>query len=99
MSGCEESSHYPHVSTEEAIEFGSSWKQAPLSASVINPVMDPLRYNPNSKALFGQEMPLIEKNSTNDNTMMEVDFLDTLGSDLTVPAQFNWVCYDNFNSY
>jgi len=79
----------------DALSFAPLENSAPLSASAINPVIDPLKYIPYCTTQFGQGIPLIGKDPTNNDTM-EVDFLDTLGSDLTVPAEFNWVCSEAF---
>jgi hypothetical protein len=68
----------------------------PLSASARNPNKDIFRYSPYFTDQFGLGIPLIGKDPTNDDNIMEDDFLDTLGSDLTVPAEFNWVCFETF---
>jgi hypothetical protein len=69
---------------------------APLSASAQNPTMDAFRYSPYFTDQFGLGIPLIGKDPTNNDTIMEDDFLDTLGSDLTAPAEFNWVYFETF---
>jgi hypothetical protein len=69
---------------------------APLSASATNLHQDPFRYSPYFTDQFGLGIPLIGKDTTNNDTVMEDDFLDTLGSDLTIPAEFNWVCSEAF---
>jgi hypothetical protein len=62
-----------------------------LSASVTNPNVDSLRYSPYFTDQFGLGIPLIAEPPTSFDVNMEVDFLDTLGSNLTVPGDFNWV--------
>jgi hypothetical protein len=63
----------------------------PLSASATNPNMDSLRYSPYFTDQFGLGVPLIAGQPTGVDTYMEDDFLDTLGSDLNIPGDFNWV--------
>jgi hypothetical protein len=62
-----------------------------LSASATNPNVDTLRYSPYFTDQFGLGMPLIAGRPTDVDTSMEDDFLDTLGSDLNMPGDFNWV--------
>jgi hypothetical protein len=62
-----------------------------LSASATNPNVDSLRYSPYFTDQFGLGIPLIAGQPTGVNVNMEADFLDTLGSDLTIPGDFNWV--------
>jgi hypothetical protein len=62
-----------------------------LSASATNPNVDSLRFSPYFTDQFGLGMPLIADQPTGVDTYMEDNFLDTLGSDLTVPGDFNWV--------
>jgi len=62
-----------------------------LSASATNPNVDSLRYSPYFTDQFGLGIPLIAGLSDRVDDNMETDFLDTLGSDLTVPGDFNWV--------
>ena len=62
-----------------------------LSASATNPNVDSLRYSPYFTDQFGLGIPLIADQPAGVDVNMETDFLDTLGSDLTVPGDFNWV--------
>jgi hypothetical protein len=62
-----------------------------LSASATNPNVDSLRYSPYFTDQFGLGIPLIAGPPTGLDVDMESDFLDTLGSDLTAPGDFNWV--------
>jgi Fungal specific transcription factor domain len=62
-----------------------------LSASATNPNVDSLRYSPYFTDQFGLGIPLIASQPTGVDVNMETDFLDTLGSDLTAPGDFNWV--------
>jgi hypothetical protein len=63
-----------------------------LSASATNPSVDTLRYSPYFTDQFGLGMPFIASQPTDVDTHMGDDFLDTLGSDLNMPGDFNWVC-------
>lgn len=63
-----------------------------LSASATNPDVDSLRYSPYFTDQFGLGIPLIAGPPSGVDVNMETDFLDTLGSDLTVPGDFDWVC-------
>ena len=62
-----------------------------LSASCTNPNVDSLRYSPYFTDQFGLGIPLLADQPTGVDTNMETDFLDTLGSDFTMPEGFNWV--------
>jgi len=62
-----------------------------LSASATNPNVDSLRYSPYFTDQFGLGIPLIGGQPAEADFHMEGDFLETLGSDLTVPGDFNWV--------
>ena len=62
-----------------------------LSASATNPNVDSLRYSPYFTDQFGLGIPLIGDQPPEADFHMEGDFLETLGSDLTVPGDFNWV--------
>ncbi|KAE9375537.1 hypothetical protein N431DRAFT_332569 [Stipitochalara longipes BDJ] len=62
-----------------------------LSASATNPNVDSLRYSPYFTDQFGLGIPLIAGSLAGVDVNMETDFLDTLGSDLTAPGDFNWV--------
>jgi hypothetical protein len=64
-----------------------------LSASATNPNVDSLRYSPYFTDQFGLGIPLIAGQPTEVDVNMETDFLETLGSDLKIPGDFNWVRY------
>ena len=50
-----------------------------------------LRYSPYFTDQFGLGIPLIADSPSGVDVNMETDFLDNLGSDLTIPGDFNWV--------
>lgn len=67
-----------------------------LSASLRNSFVDSLSHNIHSTTQFEQWISPIQQDHTNNETFAEVGSLETFGSDLALPAEFNWVCYDAF---
>ena len=76
---------------EQEMTVNASVTKDSLSASATNPNVDSLRYSPYFTDQFGLGIPLIADPPFGVDVNMETDFLDTLGSDLTVPGDFNWV--------
>ena len=78
---------------EEENKLTSSEFDTPknLSASATNPNVDSLRYSPYFTDQFGLGIPLLADPPAISDVNMRLDFLDTLGSNLSVPGDFNWV--------
>ncbi|KAE8452752.1 hypothetical protein EG329_013024 [Mollisiaceae sp. DMI_Dod_QoI] len=68
----------------------------PISASAQNPNVDSLRYSPYFTDQFGLGCCLGQEPSRQSDTVMENSFLETMGSDLSVAADFNWDIWDQF---
>lgn len=83
--------------------FENSMKP-PLSASVTNPNADTLRYSPYFTDQFGLGIPLIGILNSGVDTLMQDGLLtsggiiDALGSDLNLPANFDWVSRSTYCS-
>ncbi|KAF4631297.1 hypothetical protein G7Y89_g6826 [Cudoniella acicularis] len=66
----------------------------PISASALNPNADSLQFSPYFTDQFGLGMPLIGAAPDGNDVVMQETFLDTIGSDLSVPGDFNWDAWD-----
>ena len=81
---------------EKKLTANNSETPTALSASATNPNVDSLRYSPYFTDQFGLGIPLIADDAPAISDVdMGVDFLDTLGSNLSVPAEFNWVSFSS----
>ena len=72
----------------------------PISVSATNPNVDLLRYEPYFTDQFGLGMPLVAGPPNGEDTLMQDGLLssggiiDSLGSNMNLPADFNWVSSD-----
>jgi len=64
-----------------------------ISSTPTKPTVDSLRHSPYFTDQFGlcAQLTVEHQQHSADDTLMRDDLLDTIGSDLTVPADFNWV--------
>ena len=85
------------LKVEESQSSLPSNPQMPLSAS--NPGADCLKFNPSFTTQYPFGLPMVANPPDLSGTVMRDDtisswgFLDTLGSDLNMPANFDWVSF------
>lgn len=91
------------MKAEEIKNSGPSKAEIPISASATNPTADSLRYSPYFTDQFRLGIPLIADQPSGGDTVMRDavlatgGILDTLGSDLHLPADFDWVSKHTFH--